>query len=1077
MSYYLWPLGSNYNNEYMDTDDFLKNCRTVDKNSYYHTVKWRCQPGFLPFNYVANYYPLSGKTEQIDASGIFSEEGIALNPFFRGYYFPDEYVRVHSEARKLAHAGEGIRLTKLYYRINDSKWIELSPDLKYVSFDLTNNGDKVDIKATYQVWTMGNPHSPIPFMWLGDEVGVYNDGKNKFSDAVPVNPGRKHSGIINYHKGKDYNADWQLQSVSWYAPGSTMLESNWAYQNAIYFREETHKKQNIYLNTWHDMFECQKFNEQYMDKALGYYSYPYQYGWNYNYSSYNTNDTTSGWWKSPYKTRKGVWWIYEKTFTDSYVASGIKDMPVHVPVSDVSLKILPMEKNWTRTKWLDGTKGKLTITFDGPNLAFADIYAKQLVYDTEIETLIKANYPITKDIVNTIEIDFIDYPQLYRSKDIAYYIKIYTIDGAIKKYEYEPFDTSYAALIKDGVHYYNDEPSWISNIKITQITDKNQIFDPVPVWNTQYEEWLQNNELYQISWDTPKDPDGDIVEYMFLQDNCDLRDISFIVLDEYTTEYNRKDNWILRCKQNGINEPENIVVQNNYPKRYGYSPYNHALYHLSNDYFKKDSSGKYINPVKMWIVPYDGNNNNYYYGTKVDLLNIEDAPLVLEVLDNNNKINDCGEIKIHYNNNIKTSVKIKVHAFMSDKLYDKSSGSYLGLVYEGYINLGDTNITVSLYDKINNEVKFQRGHYIKYAIQCDELNQRFDPYSSNAWKLATGYHIYNRLPVSVTPFMCEDKNEALKNGVASIAWNKSLDDDNDYLYYILYIAITNRPELNTNIKTFWINEDKDANMKRKKFYKSINVGTTLPTKDFPYKLNLTDFRETDELEIWITVKDGKNSSRYLTGESLFINNSDECICTTQVVVSNAYAIDLLGKEAIDGESGFVQVCQVNSNGEQGTVKLHAICKKINGPQAGETKVFTNIATWNLNCGEWSPNTRIKFKAAFGEEWSNSEVKYYAVLTTNSGMSSYDPTVRRYRTFALARDANLNSNNYEEWSGYHIYNEQPAPYIIRFNKYKSNMHKNIYIDWGYNMIYEDFKDLEGFELIDGGYDPVVPKVFY
>ena len=224
MSYYLWPLGSNYNNEYMDTDDFLKNCRTVEKNSYYHTVKWRCQPGFLPFNYVANHYPLSGTTEQIDASGIFSEEGIALNPFFRGYYFPDEYVGVHAEARKLVHAGEGVRLTKLYYRINDGKWIELSPGLKYVTFNLSNNGDKIDIKATYQVWTMGNPHSPIPFMWLGDEVGVYNEGKNKFSDAVPVNPGRKHSGIINYHKGKDYNADWQLQSVSWYATGSTMIE-------------------------------------------------------------------------------------------------------------------------------------------------------------------------------------------------------------------------------------------------------------------------------------------------------------------------------------------------------------------------------------------------------------------------------------------------------------------------------------------------------------------------------------------------------------------------------------------------------------------------------------------------------------------------------------------------------------------------------------------------------------------------------------------------------------------------------------------------------------------------------------
>ena len=30
-------------------------------------------------------------------------------------------------------------------------------------------------------------------------------------------------------------------------------------------------------------------------------------------------------------------------------------------------------------------------------------------------------------------------------------------------------------------------------------------------------------------------------------------------------------------------------------------------------------------------------------------------------------------------------------------------------------------------------------------------------------------------------------------------------------------------------------------------------------------------------------------------------------------------------------------------------------------------------------------------------------------------------------------ANTQNNEYEEWYGYHIYNEQPAPYIIRFNK--------------------------------------------
>ena len=129
----------------------------------------------------------------------------------------------------------------------------------------------------------------------------------------------------------------------------------------------------------------------------------------------------------------------------------------------------------------------------------------------------------------------------------------------------------------------------------------------------------------------------------------------------------------------------------------------------------------------------------------------------------------------------------------------------------------------------------------------------------------------------------------------------------------------------------------------------------------------------------------------------------------------------------------------------------------------DMKLFKNIATWNLNSGEWSADTKINFKVAFGPEWSNSEIRYFAVSTTDSGASSYDST-------EVTIDA------YDKWFGSHVYNEQPTPYIIRRNKAKSNMHKNIYIEWGY-MINEDFKDLEGFDLIDGGYDPVVPKVFY
>lgn len=1069
MSYYLWPLGSNYNNEYMDTDDFLKNCRTVTDHTYYKTVKWRCQPGFLPFNYITNHYPINGSTEEITASGIFSEEGISLNPFFRGYYFSDEYVGVHAEARKLTFAGEGVRLTKLYYRINDGKWIELSPGLKYVSFDMANNGDKIDIQATYQVWTMGNPHSPIPFMWLGDEVGVYNDGKNKFTDAVPVNPGRKYSGIINYHKEKDYNADWQLQSVSWYAPGSTMLESNWAYQNAQFFRNEVYKKEGIYLDTWSERYDCQKFNEQYMNKPPGYYSFHWQYGWNYNYPSYNTNDVTSGWWRSPYKTRKGVWWIYEKTYTDSYTVSGVSKPYSTSPVSNVSFRVTQDDFATVynrNSKWLNGTKGKLVIRFSGPTIAFADIYAKQLVYGSEIETKIISAHPINRDTDNVIEISFTDYPQLYRSKNIAYYIKIFTSNGTTSKYEYSPSDTSYTALLGNGIHYYNDEPPWISNIQIKQITDLSQISTPYPdKWPaSECQKYINKRELYQIKWNTPKDPDGNSVDYAFLQDKGKLSDIIFSTSEDYTLEYGRENDWTLRYRR-GVSEGsnENTTLLDPSKAMIGLSSKNCALYNIPTSRLIKDSSGNYIDPLNIWIVPHDGRNNNYYYGTRVNLLHTEYKPIILEVVDNTNELNDYGKIKINHTDYINATVNVKIYAFMSNNPHDKSTGKYIGVIYEGPIEPGYTSLDFNVYSKINGECKLKRGHYIKYAVQCDTLEQKFDPYSKDAWDLAEGYHIYNCLPTAVTPFLCENKSTAFSDKAIDIAWNKSIDNDNNPINYYIYVSSANRPELNTQRGQFWVNGDQDSNYVIRKYCKMVNAGTSLPTKDIPYRLDLSEFREGDGVQVWITAKDNQNSIRYLTGNTLNLEELSVRLYPPELIVSNATAFDLLGKENIDGESGYVKACQVNNNGEAATVTLYAICKKIDGPETGDMRLFSNIATWNLNSGEWSANTKINFEAAFGEEWANSQVRYFAVSTTNSGVSSYDST-------------EMTTAAYDKWHGTHLYNQQPAPSIIRLNKKKSDLHKNIYIDWGY-LIDEDFKDLDDIILVNGAYDSVVPKVFY
>lgn len=1082
MSRYLWPLGSNYNNEYMDTDDFLKNCRTVDKQGNYVNVKWRVQPGFVPFNYITNHYPLEGQSEQIEASGIYSEEGLALDPFFRGYYFSDEYMSVHAESRKRVFGGEGVRLTKLYYRINDSKWMELSPGLKFIDFNLTNNGDKIDIQATYQVWTMGNPHSPIPFMWLGDEGGVYNDGKNKFTDSVPINPGRKYSGMINYHKGKDYNASWKLKNVSWYAPGSTMLESNWAYQNSIFFKNEIYKKHGKYLDTWSEELNCQKFNEEFMDAPPGYWTFSWSSGWNYNYSRYNTYDTTSKWWKSPYKTRKGIWWVYEKTYTDSFVASDLYSYARKESVKDVSFKVLPMDRNWTRTKWLNGTKGQIVINFKGPYEAFVDIYAKQLVYSTEVETLLKSKVRITNYGDNKIDIRFTDYPELYRSKDIVYYIKIYSSDVNNKKCEYELSDISYLSLLKYGSHYYNDEPPWISNVQIKRIDsidDMPKNFDKEIDYDYYWsenesinKEWIKNKELYQITWDIPKDPDNDTVDYTYITDKGNLSDIIFSPSENYTVEYGRQNDWTLRYRRGQEeNSNENATLQEvqetnvryDSQKEKLYSKGNFALYRIPSRRFIKDNKGNFIDPLNLWIIPHDGNNNNYYYGTRVNLLHVDKTPIVLEVLDNKNELNDAGKLKLFHGDYINATVDIKIHLFMSDKPHDKSTGKYLGTVYEGKLEPGYTTKTINVYSKISSNKRIKRGYYIKYAIECKNLDQDFDPYASDAWNLAEGYHLFNCLPTPVTPFICENRINLFEDKKAAIAWNESIDNDNEPVSYILYIAAVNKPEMNKYTDQFWINGDQDENYEKRKFCKKVDVGTTLPSKDFPYQLDLSEFEENDGIKIWITARDNTSSIRFLTGNTLDISNLSVRLYPPQIITTDARAIGLLGEDMIDGDSGYVKVCQVNNEAELATVTLHAICKKMSGPEKGDMKLFENIATWNLNSGEWSPDTKINFRVAFGKEWSNSEVRYFAVSTTVSGLSSYDSD-------------EITTNAYDMWIDGHVYNEEPNVSIIRRNKQKSNLHKNAYIDWSY-MIDERFTDKNSITIVDGAYNPVVPKLFY
>ena len=1048
---YSWPLGDNYDSKYMDTDNFLENRRNLIDNQYYHTIQWNCSPGYVPFNYVTNYYPESGSAQEITASGAFTESGIVLNPSFQRFNFPSDYINVFNHSRMLTNTREGVRLTKLYYRINDGKWMELSPNLKNISFDLSNNGDKVEVKATYQILTMGNPHSPIPFVWLGDNDGSYNNGNNIFTDVVPVNPGRKYSGIMNINNNKDYNSDWQLQSVSWYAPGSTVLESNWTYQNAEAFKSDSYQKLGAYLNTWSGTHNCQIYDDNNMDKAPGFFNYIVSYGWKYSYVGFNTNDKTTGWWRSTYKARKSMWWVYEKTFTDTYIASGIEQQVANTTVKNTTFKVVQDDRTSIFNKgsrWLNGTNGQLLISFTGPSVAFADIYAVQKVYSEEIATKIISGKAINAGAINTIDIVFSDYPQLYRSKDIAYYIEIFTLSNGYVKYEYRPEDTSYVSVLANGVHYYNDEPSWVSNVKIKRVES---------------DQTVSNEELYQITWDAPKDPDGENVSYTFLLDEGNIEGINFSTSEDYSLTDGIQDKWVLRVNRSSSeSNTEGTIVLDTNKAMISMTDSTSALYTLSTDRLLKDSNGNYIDPLNIWIVPHDGRTNDYYYGTKINLLRTGYNPITLEAVKGS--ANDIATLKILHNDFVNSTVNAKVYMFMSTHPLDNSEGKYLGVLYEGPIEPGYTTKTINLQEKIREGFNIKRGHYIKYAVVCDDLDQAFDPYSSDAWDLATGYHIFPYLPTISTPFLCEDPERVFVDGRVRIAWNESINNNNDdaQIRYYIYVASINRPSMNTNSDGFWVNGEREINYEARRYYKVIDAGTALPTKDMPYILSLPEFELGDYVQIWITAKDDKKSSRYLTGYTLDVDNSGVKLNKPVINVSDVITYNLLEKPGVDGENGCVKVYQSNTLGEDATVRLYAICKKIDGANAGDMKLFDNVATWYLKSGEWSFNTKIDFRSAFGEEWSNSYVRYFAVSTTTSGASSYD-----------ANDITINA--YDNWYGEHVYNEHPMPTIIKADEGLTNLHSNIYITWGYS-IDEDFRDLDNIDLIEGAYDPTAPKVF-
>ena len=959
---------------------FLANSRSSnlsgDKRS--RTITWDCTPGKVFYNYVIP----GGSTQR---KGYYNHEGI----------YRRQSDGTYKKAGIRYNLFEGIKCTKIQYRKNGGTWSTIS-DSKGISstnlkrtFTSTKNGDVFEIKATYQVWTMGSPFRNVPFMWFGTKTGLYNNGANRFSQSAPANPGRGWSGMNNYEKnnngGTDKNSSWKIVNYSWYQPNSTSINTNWSYLHAKNYYAGTNLEsggKKTTSNGWLSTYSCEKW--------LSGMPYGTNMGWTGNVSGI-----------APQNTRKSSWWTFEKTFTDSFTVSGVVEKPDPLSNPTVSLTVINNLTTKDSNGKLNGIAGNVQITYRQSNNVDGryKIYAYQQIDDKQVSTLV-ATGSIGNNRTQTINIDFTKFDSLKRSKNIAYYAIAETQDS-----EYNTVrngksanSTMWTELIKSGTHYYNDEPLYSSNF----YADK-------------------DDTSIKLNWNVCSDSDGHAVSYRIYI----CRDIS-----KYST-----------------NKTTTIRIKNN--SNAGYTtktvPFHDSYNTTSTSYTIDTSMYEVGETLNIYMVPHDDYYNDYYYGNSLNETAGPNAEVFLTVIDNmtvknaDSKLDgDRGTLTYKYTHRENLNADIDIYMYMSDGTLDKSTGSYFKKLRTDTNVSSGTSKTITVNFGIE-EVK--RGRYIKYfAIAKDTAGEYSSrPYAynnSSMWVAAKGYHYYNSVPTAVSPFITEviDSN-MYDDNIVEIAWASSTDKEKHTIYYKLYI----QAEGNTPYsETFYVN--RIDNPQTLKYTKCIDLGSsTLPTAYNPYELDVSDYIGK-KVCIWIKTYDKYNASRYLIGNVLDLGNPGTAPDVPEIEVEYAYAKDLYGEDKVDSENGYISISYSHPAGRNGGLYLHAICKKPDGTM----EAFKNIAYFDsMSSGGWTPKTKLNFPLIFtdtpGEpsnEWRTSEIRYYATAVTDEGEWSVPEGINWEPDISM----------WDSWKGVHKFNEEPGDVVAKINHDKCNLHDNIFVEW-------------------------------
>ena len=670
--------------EYSDGTNFLKKhmfSKSLSSDSKKMTITWNCWPQAVPYNY--SYF---GKTK----TGYYSG-GTASAP--GGIY------RTEDNGKRTVRNGifEGTKTVSIRYRKNGGQWQTIKPSTyndHIITLSSTKNGDKFDIEVTYSLCTMGFPHRWYPFMWFGNRDQVAHKyrpsslGSKYFTDAKPLFPGEEYPCVPN---------SWNPKAPYSYTWADPVTGFNWS---------KIHGTANPNSSPWIDKWQCER-----------------------NAKIARTEDWTSEVGNVPQLTRKSSYFIYHRTFKDSYTVSGIIERPL--PIKDPDKPVVEcipchgesgiVKVKYNHSAGLDGTielyalqKGKVNIT-------------KKVATKTVLD-----------GTTSQFEIDF-SAEGLGRSQEVRYYAIAKVYDAEYKTDRVScSCDKSWAKSATG--HYFNEEPPAV-NPKLVDSSD--------------------TTKVARLTFPAVKDPDGDSVSYItYIQSQH----------DENNTNSKKFCGGTINGSK-GVDGVHKYYLQmdtvNSKWVDMGRSPFG--------------DRGR----VKAWIESTDNYKNSYYYTSKpVEIIKTKSPSVSIKSTACHG---ESGKLTITYRHDKGAGGTVKLMAYQSTDS-NGVAGNYKSTIRTFTVPSLSTTTTLEKTWEVDVDFikeNFNRSRYIGYWAEATDVDGKKSSTSSPEWIDMPRNHYFNEEPPPVTPSVDQDTLDAIE--LACLTWGKSVDPDGDPTTYEVFV--------------------------------------------------------------------------------------------------------------------------------------------------------------------------------------------------------------------------------------------------------------------------------------------------